>query len=127
MSAFARHDRAAQRVHDRVFGATFDHTPRSVGGSVNAPAQPDPGRAAGAVVGIYSNRKTDAALANLGDGTMNRRPSMWARDETIDVSNSLVEIRRHDILTDRETGARWLIEEVDRDDHGRWLCRVNRL
>lgn len=125
MSLFARYDRVAQHVQDKVFGATFEHLPRRPAANVNAPPEADPDRVSVFVVGIWTNAVTPPALDNLADGTMNRRPGRVLRNETIDVADPNVDLRRLDMLVDVATGRRWMIESVDRDDHGRRLCRVN--
>lgn len=122
---FARYDRAAQRAQDRVYGRDFQHLPRVAAANVNAAMQADPARPARVLVGILVDAVAEETLSNIADARMNRRPGVAAREHRIEIADPHADMRRGDLLVEVASGARWLIEAVDRDDMGRRLCRVN--
>ncbi len=122
---FRRLDKAAQSVHERVFGQTLELRPRRDAANVNAAPEDDPTRAPAQFVGIVTDAPAESALANLKDATMNRRPGAIGREHTVEIADESIDVRRGDMIVEVDTGKRWLIEAVDKDDMGRRLCRVN--
>lgn len=122
---FRRLDRAAQSVQERVFGQTLELLPRREAANVNAAPEGDPERASAQFVGIVTDAPAESALVNLKDATMNRRPGALGREHTIEIADDAIDVRRGDLIAEVDTGKRWLVEAIDKDDMGRRLCRVN--
>jgi hypothetical protein len=130
MGLFSAYDRAAQGIHEALFGEIFVLKPKIAQADPNAGFGVDGARARVAVTGIYREIDVPPIVPESLDPHTDRRPGVSAHRHVIEVdprTQGRVDVSRGDILTRAAPAQSWRVMSVDYDTAGRMFCNVERV
>lgn len=120
-------DRAAQAVHERLFGEAMTLKPKALGPDPNASAGVDGARAQVAVTGIYREMDVPPNVVGSLDTHTDQRPGVSAHRHVIEIdprSQGGVNIARGDLIARASPAQSWRVVSIDADSAGRLFCNV---
>jgi hypothetical protein len=130
MGLFPAYDRAAQGVHEAMFGEIFTLRPKTAQADPNAGFAVDATRPQIAVTGIYRETAVPPTVPESLDPHTDRRPGVSAHRHVIEVdprTQGKVNISRGDILVRAAPAQAWRVTSIDYDTAGRLFCNVERV
>jgi hypothetical protein len=127
MALFAGLDKAAQGVHEAVWGDSFTLKPQRRAADVNARRRMDTTRDEVTFTAIYRQEVAAINQVDAWDERTDRRPGVSAHNHFIDIDPRrwpAVAPQVGDLVQRTDDGARWRVARVERDDMGRVVLAV---